>query len=480
MRKTKIICTIGPASEDKETLRQIMINGMDCARLNFSHGDYEEHLLRIKNIKELREELNKPIPILLDTKGPEIRVGLFENQFVEIEKGQTFILYDDHDVVGTNEGVGISFPLSFDVEPGTSVLIDDGNVSFVVLSIEEGKVTCKALNSGIISNRKSVNIPNLYIDMPFISENDQEDLLFGIEHEVDFIGASFVRTGKDVEELRDFLDSNGGKQIKIISKIENKNGIENLDDIIRLSDGIMIARGDLGVEIPFEDLPALQKEIINKCYRGGKYVITATQMLESMTKNSRPTRAEVSDVANAIYDGTTIIMLSGETAMGKYPARSVSTMANIALSTEKKINYIENFNSNHLNLGSKVMSVIANAACFSAHQLEASAIIAVTRKGVTAESMANYRPAIPIIAVTPCEMTWRQLNLNWNVMPVIDKDQFLIEDEYDFDSAIKTAKDLNLVSKDDMVVMAAGVKKSDLQTGIIKIHKVEKTLTRKS
>lgn len=472
MRKTKIICTIGPAVEDRETLKQLMLNGMDCARLNFSHGDYKEHLIRINSIKEIREELQAPIPILLDTKGPEIRISKFEHQFVEIQKGQTFTFIDDSEVIGNKDKVGLSYPISYSVQPGTSILVDDGNVAFVVLEVENNQTCCKALNSGIISNRKSVNIPNVYIDMPYISDKDKEDILFGIQQGVDFIGASFIRKASDVQELRELLDTNNGKHIKIISKIENKQGIENLDDIIKISDGIMVARGDLGVEIPFEDLPAIQKEIIKKCYNAGKYVITATQMLESMTKNPRPTRAEVSDVANAIYDGTTIIMLSGETAMGRYPIRSVKAMANIAESTEKDIDYMKKFNKNHLNLGKRVMSAIANAACFSAHQLDAKAIIAVTRKGVTAESMANYRSTTPIIAATPNECVRRQLNLCWNVKPILDVNQFVNEDAFDFDSAVNKAIELGLVNKSEMVVMAAGVKKSDLQTGIIKIHKV--------
>ncbi|HHU55618.1 MAG TPA: pyruvate kinase [Acholeplasmataceae bacterium] len=472
MRKTKIICTIGPAVESEETLRELMLSGMDCARLNFSHGDHDEHLIRINRIKALREELHLPIPILLDTKGPEIRIGTFENGSVEIEKGQTFTFDSSFDGLGNNEIVSISYPICTNVDIGTTILVDDGKLSFVVVEISESKVITNALNSGTISNRKSVNIPNVALDIPYLSAKDRSDILFGIENQIDFIAASFVRDAKDVLELREFLDNNGGSFIKIISKIENKQGIDNLDEIIKISDGIMIARGDMGVEVPFKDLPAIQKDIIKKCYRAGKYVITATQMLDSMTNNPRPTRAEVSDVANAIYDGTTIIMLSGETAMGKYPIRSVKTMAEIAESTENDINYIKKFDKNHLDLGPKVMSAIANAACISAHQLNAKAIIAVTRKGVTAQSISNYRPLTPIIAVTPNECVYRQLNLSWNVLPILDENQFTTDDEFDFESAIKKAIDNNQLNKDDMVIMAAGVKKSDLQTGILKILKV--------
>lgn len=473
MRKTKIICTIGPAVDDLDTLRELMLNGMDCARLNFSHGDYEEHLQRIEKIKKLRDELHLPIPILLDTKGPEIRIGYFEHGFVEIIKGQKFAFDSSYTGLGNNEIVSISYPIHTSIDVGTAILVDDGKISFVVTEIKDSMIITNALNSGTISNRKSVNIPNINIDIPYLSDKDCKDIIFGIEQGIDFIAASFVRQESDVLELRELLDTNGGKSIKIISKIENRQGIENLDAIIKVSDGIMIARGDMGVEVPFKDLPAIQKDIIKKCYRAGKYVITATQMLDSMTYNPRPTRAEVSDVANAIYDGTTIIMLSGETAMGKYPIRSVKTMAEIAESTENDINYIKKFDKNHLDLGQRVMSAIANAACISAHQLKASAIIAVTRKGVTAQSISNYRPTTPIIAATPDERVYRQLNLSWNVFPILDPDQFKNDDQFDFELAIQKALDLNLINKDDMVVMAAGVKKSDLQTGILKIHKVE-------
>lgn len=473
MRKTKIICTIGPAVDDLDTLRELMLNGMDCARLNFSHGDYEEHLQRIEKIKKLRDELHLPIPILLDTKGPEIRIGNFKHGFVEIIKGQKFAFDSSYTGLGNNEIVSISYPIHTSIDVGTAILVDDGKISFVVTEIKDSMIITNALNSGTISNRKSVNIPNINIDMPYLSDKDCKDIIFGIEQGIDFIAASFVRQESDVLELRELLDTNGGKSIKIISKIENRQGIENLDAIIKVSDGIMIARGDMGVEVPFKDLPAIQKDIIKKCYRAGKYVITATQMLDSMTYNPRPTRAEVSDVANAIYDGTTIIMLSGETAMGKYPIRSVKTMAEIAESTENDINYIKKFDKNHLDLGQRVMSAIANAACISAHQLKASAIIAVTRKGVTAQSISNYRPTTPIIAATPDERVYRQLNLSWNVFPILDPDQFKNDDQFDFELAIQKALDLNLINKDDMVVMAAGVKKSDLQTGILKIHKVE-------
>lgn len=471
MRKTKIICTLGPACESPEVLKELILNGMDCARLNFSHGDHQEHLGRIEKVKKLREELHKPIPLLLDTKGPEIRLGRFEGGSVQIDKGQRFTFAPNDKLIGSKDIVGITYPgLANNVSQGTTILVDDGKVGFEVIEIVDGMIVCKATNSGKISDRKSINIPNTVIDMPYMSDKDRSDILFGISQDVDFIAASFVRTVEDVQELRTFLNTNGGEKIKIISKIENVQGIKSLDSIIRLSDGIMVARGDMGVEVPFRELPAIQKDIIKKCYRAGKYVITATQMLESMTKSPRPTRAEVSDVANAIYDGTTIIMLSGETAMGDYPVESVRTMAEIAETTEQNINYKKRFDVNHLDLGFAVMSVVANAACNSANQLNAKAIIAVTNKGVTAQTIANYRPNSVIIGATPNVKVWRQLNLSWNVQPLLI-DPIVSTDE-SFDNAVDKALEAGLIAKDDMVVLSCGVKKSDLQTGIIKIHKV--------
>ena len=471
MRKTKIICTLGPAVESLEMLRELILNGMDCARLNLSHGDHQEHLGRIEKIKKLREELHIPIPLLLDTKGPEIRLGKFEGGAIQIDKGQRFTFAPNDKLIGSKDIVGITYPsLHNNVNKGTIILVDDGKVGFEVIEIVDELIVCKATNSGRLSDRKSINVPNTVIDMPYMSDKDKSDLLFGISQDVDFIAASFVRTVEDVQELRTFLNANGGEKIKIISKIENSQGIKNLDAIIRLSDGVMVARGDMGVEVPFRELPAIQKEIIKKCYRAGKHVITATQMLESMTKSPRPTRAEVSDVANAIYDGTTVIMLSGETAMGDYPIESVRTMAEIAETTEASINYRKRFDANHLDLGFAVMSAVANAACNSANQLNAKAIIAVTNKGVTAQTIANYRPNSPIIGATPNAKTARQLNLSWNVKPIII-DPISSTDE-SFENAISKAVEENLIVKDDMVVMSCGVKKSDLQTGIIKIHKV--------
>ncbi len=470
MRKTKIVCTLGPAVDDINVLRELILGGMDCARLNFSHGDHNEHLGRIEKIKQLRNELNMPIPLLLDTKGPEIRIGKFENGFVDIVKGQKFIFAADFDLIGNSEKCGLSYiDLYKNVKAGTKILVDDGKVGFDVEEVNGTNIICKATNSGRISNRKSINVPNVSIDMPYMSQRDKEDILFGISQDVDFIAASFVRSEEDVTELRNLLDNNGGKSIKIISKIENGQGIKNLDSIIKLSDGVMVARGDMGVEVPFTELPVIQKEIIKKCYRAGKHVITATQMLESMTKSPRPTRAEVSDVANAIYDGTTIIMLSGETAAGDYPIESVKAMSAIATTTESNINYKKRFENNHLDLGLAVMSAIANAACISANQINAKAIIAVTNKGVTAQSIANYRPQAMIIGATPNQKVARQLNICWNVVPMMI--ETIESTDESFQLASNTAVEKGLINKDDTILIAGGVKKSNLQTGILKIHK---------
>ena len=472
MRKTKIICTIGPACEQIPMLKKLIKSGMDCARLNFSHGDHEEHRIRIERLKQLRNELHIPLPILLDTKGPEIRLGKFANGFVEVKEGQSFTFDTNPNIVGDEHAVAISCPqLYHDINVGETILVDDGKVGFEVQKLDDGKIETIVLNSGRLSNRKSVNVPNVNINLPYMSEQDRSDLLFGIGQDVDFVAASFARSEEDMKDLRTFLDQNGGERIKIFAKIENRQGINNLDSILKIVDGVMVARGDMGVEVPFKELPAIQKEIIKKCYHSGKHVITATQMLESLTKNPRPTRAEVSDVANAIYDGTTIIMLSGETAMGDYPIESVKAMADIAETTEQSINYKKRFENNHLDLGVAVMSAVANAAVISANQINANAIIAVTRKGVTAKTIANYRPNSPIVAVTSDPKAYQQMRLAWNVFPLYAPNlEESIEEA--FESAVGLAAQANYVKKDDLVVIAGGVKKSSLQTGILKIHKV--------
>ena len=454
MRKTKIICTLGPAVDDETKLRQMIENGMNCCRLNFSHGTHEEQKVRIDRIKHIREELKVNLPILLDTKGPEIRLKDFENGSVELVSGQDFTL-STGDALGTASGIPLTYSkLAQSVRVGTRILIDDGKIAMDVKEIQGDNVVCTVVNGGRISNHKSINVPNVVIPMPYMSDVDKSDILFGIEQGVDYIAASFVRTAADVHQLRDFLVENGAPTVRIISKIENVQGVERMDEIIDASDGIMVARGDLGVEIPFRELPSIQKEMIKKCYLKGKEVVTATQMLESMTKNPRPTRAEVSDVANAIFDGTTCIMLSGESAAGDYPTEAVKTMAEIADSAEAAMSAQMNPLNENLRFGTGFPDAIAISACTSADYLNAKAIIVLSRTGATARTIANYRPACPIIAVVVESRCCRQLNLSYNVYPV---QATLHKDTSDlFEYAINKAKSTGLVKSGDNVVLIGG------------------------
>ena len=470
MRKTKIICTLGPAIDTEEKLKEMMLNGLDCARLNFSHGDHASQLVRINRVKKVREELNLPIPILLDTKGPEIRVRDFKDGSVYLKEGQEFTLTDDFDALGDETQIGLTYPdLALFVKEGDTILIDDGKIGLSVLRIENKNVVCKVLNEGKVSNHKSINIPNVIVDMPYISETDRKDIIFGIKECVDFIAASFVRRRQDVLDLKALLkeyDTSG--KIKIIAKIENTEGIENMDDIIDEADGVMVARGDMGVEVPFKMLPTIQKDMISKCYQKGKIVITATQMLDSMQQNPRPTRAEVSDVANAIYDRTTAIMLSGESAAGKYPIESVRAMNDIALFTEENINHYGRYYRYNLNLGNDFMSAIANSAVNASYQVGVKAIICVTQNGKTAFTLSSYRPACPIIAITVNDKACRQLNLAWNVKPVYSK--FIDNTDELFEYAIQKALETGLVERGDKVIITGGSKIGDYQTDTFKFH----------
>ena len=471
MRKTKIICTLGPACDDENILRTMMQNGLDCARLNFSHGTHEEQKVRMERVKRLRNELNIPLPILLDTKGPEIRVRLFKDGKVELKTGNEFRFCSDYDLIGDETKVGLTYPdLALYVnKPGIIILADDGKVSFEVLRVEGKDVVCKILNDATLSNRKSINIPNVIVDMPYISEADRKDLIFGIKECVDYIAASFVRRPEDVLEVRKLLDEydTSGK-IRIISKIENTEGIEKMDEIIAVSDGIMVARGDMGVEVPFKMLPKIQKELISKCYHQGKIVVTATQMLDSMQINPRPTRAEVSDVANAIYDRTTAIMLSGESAAGKYPIQAVKAMQDIALYTEENINFRKRYWENNLDLGDDFLSSICNAAVSCAYQVEAKAIICVTNHGQTAFKLSAYKPECPIIAVTVNEKACRQLNLAWNVFPVYAEKKDSTDELFQY--AIEKALETKIVKKGDKVIITGASSVGNAITDTIKIH----------
>lgn len=451
MRKTKIICTLGPAVDDDGKLKQLMLAGLDCARLNFSHGTHEDQKIRIERVRRIAAELNLNIPILLDTKGPEIRLKDFEGGSAMLKKGQLFTLDADKTKLGDETRIGLTYDkLAKNVKAGTKILIDDGKVELKVAEIKGTKVICKVINGGKVSNHKSINIPNVYIPMPYISETDKADLLFGISQNVEYVAASFVRDADDVKKLRKFLNDNGGSGIEIISKIENGRGVENLDAIINLSDGVMVARGDLGVEIPFEKIPHIQKYMIEECNAKGKIVVTATQMLESMTYNPRPTRAEVSDVANAIYDGTTAIMLSGESAAGAYPIEAVKTMANIATATESAIDYNNKFELDSELLDRNTINAVCASAYNASKYLDAKAIIVMTRTGRTARMMSNFRPQCPVIAVTLEETAVRQLNLNWGVTPIASSDLKSVDEFVDY--ALTKAKESKVVKKGEKVI----------------------------
>ncbi len=455
MRRTKIICTIGPSCEDKSIMRKLLEAGMDVARLNFSHGDHEVQGKRIKNIRELGAELGKYIPCLLDTKGPEIRIGTFKDGSIVLKENDRFTLVTE-DIEGDKTQVSISFKhLYQDVQVGARILIDDGLVELVVTEISGTSLICKVLNGGALSNRKGVNVPGFTISLPYISEKDRSDIIFGIKNELDFIAASFTRSEQDILDIRKILDEHRCKSLKVIAKIENAEGVKNIDDILRVSDGIMVARGDMGVEIPLEDVPSLQKKLIKKAYNAGKIVITATQMLESMIHNPRPTRAETSDVANAIYDGTSATMLSGETAAGCYPVEAVKTMARIARRTERDIDYRKRFALYEQTATPDVTTAISHAACTTAYDLGASAIIAVTKTGTTVRMVSKFRPSIPIIGSSPDEQVLRQLNMSWGVTPMPLEEK---TDAYElFEAAMSTARERGLVKNGDLVVIMAGL-----------------------
>lgn len=454
VRKTKIICTIGPAVEKEDILKELMLAGMDVARLNFSHETHEAHARRIETIKKVRDELNLPISILLDTKGPEIRLKSFENGKAVLEKGQKFTLTTD-EAVGTKERASITYKkLPMCITEGTTLLINDGLIELRVDEIIKNDIICTVIEGGVVSNSKSVNIPNCNLNMPYLSKKDEEDIIFGIKQDVDYIAMSFVRSADDVKEVRNLLNRNGGEEIEIIAKIENRQGVNNLDEILKYSDGIMVARGDMGVEIPFVELPAIQKDIIKKCYRAGKKVITATQMLESMIHAPRPTRAEISDVANAVFDGTSAIMLSGETAIGEYPLQTVKTMASIAVFAENTINYKKRFLALEMEI-KNISDAVSHATCAAAMDLNASAILVVTQSGATARMISSFRPAPPIIAVTTGKKVFYKLGLSWGVIPALGTPQK--NTDLLFEHAISCAQKTGVVKKGDTVVITAGV-----------------------
>ena len=472
MRKTKIVCTLGPASENEEVLSKLIEAGLNVSRHNFSHGDHEEHGGRIALVKKLREKYNKQIAIMLDTKGPEIRTGKFEPTKVELTAGSDFTIFAGGDVVGDTTKCSVTYAgLSNDVKPGNTILIDDGLVGLEVKSVEGNAIKCVVKNTGLVGTHKGVNVPGVSIQLPALTEKDEADLIFGCQQEVDLVAASFIRKASDVEHIRKILVENGGEHIQIFSKIENQEGLDNLDEILEVSDGIMVARGDLGVEIPMQEVPAAQKLMIRKCNEAGKPVITATQMLDSMIRNPRPTRAEVSDVTNAILDGTDAIMLSGESANGSWPVEAVQAMATIATESEKLLNYelAESKAKNHI---PAISGVISRAACNAANELNASAIISVTQTGATARRISQSRPQCPVVAVTPCEKVARKLALSFGVYPVVVKS--MNSHKEIMEDSVNYAKEAGFVNAGETVVIAAGIPADKAgSTNVLKVSEVK-------
>lgn len=476
IRKTKIVCTMGPNLFEKHLIAPLMKAGMNVARFNFSHGTYETHQHYYDEVCRIRDELGLPVATMLDTKGPEIRVRSFKNGRVTLQNGQLFTLTTD-EVEGDEERVSITYKeLPQDIAVGTSILIDDGLIGMQVERIDGADIVCRVLNGGVVSNNKGVNIPNAHLSMPFISEKDHQDILFAIKNGYDFIAASFTRCADDIMQIRHILQENNCHTINIIAKIENMEGVENIDEILRVVDGVMVARGDLGVEVPLEDVPSLQKKLIQRGIAAGKPVITATQMLDSMIKNPRPTRAEATDVANAIYDGTSAIMLSGESAVGAYPVEAVETMVRIALRAEADMDYIRRF-SRDTSASTDVTNAISHATVTSAHDLNASAIITVTKSGSTARILSRYRPACVIVGCTTEKHVWRQLALSWGTVPLMIAEESNTDDL--FEHAVDAAVQSGLVHDGELVVLTAGVPLGiSGTTNLMKVHVVGHLLSR--
>ena len=472
MRKTKIVCTIGPASDSEEKLRALMKAGMNVARLNFSHGTHEEHKVRIDRIKKVREELGLPVAILLDTKGPEYRIRTFENDKITLKDGDTFTFTTD-EIVGNQERVAVSYKnLHKDLEVGSKIYVNNGLVHFVVERIEGHDIICKVTAGGELSNRKSMSFPGKVLKQVYLSEADKADLLFGIEQDVDFVACSFVSCKQDLDDVRAFLDAHTtDDNISLIAKIENQHGVDNIDEICQACDGIMIGRGDMGVEIPFEELPKIQKQLITQCRLLGKRVITATEMLESMIYNPRPTRAEISDVANAVYDGTSAIMLSGETAAGKYPVLAVETMAKIAETTEKNINYRKRFFNTEFKIQNSV-DAVSHATCSMAINLNARAIVVCSLSGRTARMVSRFRPPVDIIGICVDPKSVRKLSLSWGVTPVLG--EAVPTTDVLFYSAYKTAKKTFDLKKGDQIVITGGqINGRSGNTNLLKVDTIE-------
>lgn len=470
MRKTKIICTIGPACEDRKTLYKMCQAGMNVARLNFSHGSHADHQIKLDSIKSVREELALPVAIMLDTKGPEYRIKTFENGKVFLEEGSEFT-FTTLDIVGNHEIVSVNFPkLMENLEVGDKILVNNGLVIFQVESLDSQNAKCRVLVGGELSNRKSMNFPNKVMKHAFLSEQDKEDLLFGIQNEVDFVAASFVSTKQDVMDIRQFLDENGGKDIDIIAKIENRSGVEHIEEICEIANGIMIARGDLGVEIPPMEVPSVQKELIEKCRLLGKLVITATEMLESMIYNPRPTRAELSDVANAVHDGTSAVMLSGETASGKYPVEAMKIMLETVAFTEKNIDYASKFRATEFASESN-LDAVSHSTCAMAIDVKAKGIVVNSLTGRTARMVSRFRCPVDIIGLTASPKGWRKLNLSWGVTPILCDTYTTMEEIFAND--LKVAKEVFSLSTGDNVVLTGGALDGNIgNTNMIKVEQI--------
>ncbi len=471
MRKTKIVCTLGPACSDEKTIEQMCRAGMNVARLNFSHNTHEDHKKRIETVKKVRQKLGLPIAILLDTKGPEYRIKTFKDGKIFLNEGDEFT-FTAEDIEGNEKRVSINYKnLSKDLEIGDKILLNNGLLTFEVISLTETDTVCKVLIGGELSDRKSMSFPNKTLKQIYLSEQDKKDILFGIENDVDFIACSFVSCAQDILDVRNFLKENGNEEIDLIAKIENRSGVDNIEEICKVSDGIMVARGDMGVEIPFEELPAIQKKIITTCRMLGKRAITATEMLESMIYNARPTRAEISDVANAVYDGTSAIMLSGETAAGKYPVLSVETMSRIAEKTEQRIHYAKRFANTEFRI-KNTLDAISHATCGMAIDIDAKAITVCSLSGMTARMVSRFRPPVDIIGLTTDEKTWRELALSWGVQPVMCE-SFNSTDVLFYTALNLTTEKLKLSSGDRIVITGGVTNGKSGNTNLIKVDKVK-------
>lgn len=470
MRKTKVICTIGPASDNEETLRQLIEEGMAVARFNFSHGTHEEHKKKFDLVKKVRAELRQPIAIMLDTKGPEYRIKTFEHGSITLNDGDIFTFTTD-EIIGNQNRVSVSYKNLIDnLEVGDRILVNNGLVIFEVIELKGNDAVCKCLAGGVMSDRKSMNFPNKVLDQPFLSEQDKQDLIFGIQNGADYVAASFVSTEQDVMDMRQFLDENGGEEVEIIAKIENRSGVEHAEEICRIADGIMIARGDLGVEIPGVEVPSVQKYLISKCRMMGVRVITATEMLESMIKNPRPTRAEISDVANAVYDGTSAVMLSGETASGKYPVQALKTMVETLEFTESKIHYKKRFRNADFEVRNN-LDAISHTVCTMAIDVDAKCIIVNSLSGMTARMVSRFRCPVDIIGMTTSAKVWRKLNLSWGLTPVMCGVYDSMEEMFT-NSVIEAKSTLGLEKGDNVVITGGLVNGASGNTNLIKVEEI--------